>query len=106
MGSRTSEQHGQLLRELNEERLAALTRIAGTLDGLIEQLKALRERLATTSAPVHARDIALYHELRNRARKYRWYLEVQREALGLRQHHILDEMYQIPAPLDGDAARA
>ena len=105
MGSRTSEQHGQLLRELNEERLAALTRIAGTLDGLIGQLNALRGRLAPATS-AHPRDVALYHELRSRARKYRWYLEVQREALGLRQHAILDEMYAIPEPLDGDSPGA
>jgi len=106
MGSRINEQHGQLLRELNEERLAALTRIAGTLDGLIEQLKALRGRLATTSGAAHARDVAMYRELRTRARKYRWYLEVQREAIGLRQHHIIDEMYAIPEALDGDSPGA
>jgi hypothetical protein len=31
--------------------------------------------------------------------KYRWYLEVQREAIGLRQHQHLDEFYPIP-PLE------
>lgn len=30
---------------------------------------------------------------------YRWYLEVQREALGLRRHHVLDELYPIPEPI-------
>ena len=106
MPSRTSEQHGRLLKELNEERLAALTRIAGTLDGLIEQLKALRTKLHTAPASSRERDVAMYRELRSRARKYRWYLEVQREALGLRHHAIIDEMYPIPGPLDGDAAGA
>jgi hypothetical protein len=106
MGSRINDQHEHLLRELHEERVAALTRIAGTLEGLIEQLKALRARLATTSGVAHARDLAMYRELRIQARKYRWYLDVQREALGLRHHRILDEMYEIPEALDGDSPGA
>jgi len=31
--------------------------------------------------------------------QYRWYLEVQREAMGLRHHHRLDEFYRIPPDL-------
>ena len=70
--------HKQLLRELNEERVAALRRISGTLESLIGQLHASRERV------------------RARALKYRWYLEVQREALGIRRHEALDEFYKVP----------
>ena len=85
MGSRTNEQHGQLLKELNEERLAALTRISGTLEALIAQLR-------------EERDPDKHEDLRRRAHKYRWYLEVQREALGIRHHRMLDELYEIPSP--------
>jgi hypothetical protein len=38
-------------------------------------------------------------ELRERARRYRWYLEVQRESVGLTRHEALDELYPIPGPL-------
>jgi hypothetical protein len=31
--------------------------------------------------------------------RYRWYLEVQREALGLHPDHRLDEFYRIPEPI-------
>jgi len=84
MGLRTNErQHGQLLKELNEERLAALTRISRTLESLIAQLQ--------SEPDPHKRA-----ELRHSAARYRWYLEVQREALGMRDHRLLDEFYRIP----------
>jgi hypothetical protein len=43
-----------------------------------------------------ARAVSRYRELRAHAVRYRWYLEVQREAIGLRHHHRLDEFYRIP----------
>jgi len=99
MGSRTADNHALLLKELNEERLAALTRISGTLESLITQLQQLRERIPAGHASARERDLATYRQLRQRARKYRWYLEVQREALGMRQHRILDQVFVIPGPL-------
>jgi hypothetical protein len=96
----TARQHDQLLRELNEERAAALRRISGTLESLIAQLRDLRSRIAELDGPARAREVAAYRDLRRRAVRYRWYLEVQREAIGLRQHHGLDEFYEIPAPVE------
>lgn len=99
MGLRTADNHAQLLKELNEERIAALTRISGTLESLIGQLKQIREHLPTRHSSVRERDLTTYRALHERARKYRWYLEVQREALGLRHHRVLDELYVIPEAL-------
>jgi hypothetical protein len=96
----TAQQHDQILRELNEERAAALLRISRTLEALIAQLRASRERLAHAQGSDRPREVAAYRDLRREALRYRWYLEVQREALGLRQHHRLDEFYPIPAPLE------
>jgi hypothetical protein len=92
----TRSQHTQLLKELQEERAAALARISRRLERLIEQLSATREQIAHACDDDRARDVAAYRELRKEAVKYRWYLEVQREAVGLRQHHRLDEFYPIP----------
>src|SRR5262245_34069873 len=92
-----SEEHKQLLRELNEERAAALRRISGTLESLIQQLDASRDRLRRASGPNRERELTACRDLRARAVKYRWYLEVQREALGIRQHDMLDEFYKVPA---------
>jgi hypothetical protein len=96
-GREPSEKHKELLRELNEERAAALLRISRTLESLILQLRAARERVRGTSGPEREREVAAWHSLRARAVKYRWYLEVQREALGMRRHDVLDEFYEVPA---------
>ena len=89
-------QHQSLLKELQEERAAALARISRRLERLLGQLHATREQIAHGSDTDRARDLAAYRELHKEAVKYRWYLEVQREAIGLRQHQHLDEFYQIP----------
>jgi hypothetical protein len=93
--------HQSLLKELQEERAAALARISRRLERLIEQCEATRERIAhrgdtDRSDEDRARDLAAYRELREQAVKYRWYLEVQRDAIGLRNHQRLDEFYRIP----------
>jgi hypothetical protein len=95
----TRTQHAELLRQLQEERAAALGRISRRLEFLITQLQALREQIAHAPAEDRARTLAAYRELRRQAVKYRWYLEVQRESVGLRHHQGLDEFYAIP-PLE------
>ena len=89
--------HDQLRRELAEERAAALLRISRTLESLINQLDVLAARIA--SGGRQAADVAAYRDVRGEALRYRWYLEVQREALGIRQHRVLDEFYRIPGPI-------
>ena len=93
---RTRRRHDGLLRELQEERAAALARISRRLERLLDQLQATREQIARDRDEDRARNIAAYRELHREAVKYRWYLEVQREAIGLRQHQHLDEFYPIP----------
>ena len=93
---RTRRRHDGLLRELQEERAAALARISRRLERLLDQLQSTREQIARGRDEDRARNIAAYRELHREAVKYRWYLEVQREAIGLRQHQHLDEFYRIP----------
>lgn len=92
-----NEGHKQLLRELQEERVWALKRISSTLETLVHELDVSRERVRRATGPGREREVAKWRELRAQAIKYRWYLEVQREALGLRGHDVLDEFYQVPA---------
>jgi hypothetical protein len=105
----TEEGFERITRELNEERAAALRRISRTLESLIDQMHAIRARIESTrsllstrpmDAAERSQEIALYADLRRKALQYRWYLEVQREALGLRYHHRLDEFYKIPGAID------
>lgn len=85
--------------ELARERAAALTRIAGTLETLLDRLNALGAELRERPDADRASRLAAYAALRSDAVRYRWYLEVQREALGLRRHDPLDRLYPIPPPL-------
>ena len=96
---RTAETHDRIAWELNEERVAALRRISQTLESLIAQLHQAREAIDAGGHRERARAAAAYRDLRARAVQYRWFLEVQREAMGLRHHHRLDEFYKIPPDL-------
>jgi hypothetical protein len=90
----------RLTRELTEERASALRRISRMLESLIDELHGIRARVESLEVPDRARERAAYDEVRRQALLYRWYLEVQRDALGLHQHDRLDEFYKVPGPLD------
>lgn len=92
----TAERHGRIELELQEERTAALVRISRTLESLIEQLHTLLPHVAQLHWSDRSPELAQYRELRRHAVRYRWYFEVQRESLGLRPDHRLDEFYRIP----------
>ena len=90
---------GKLEQEIQQERAAALGRIARTLEALLGRLEMIRQRADTVSGPVRETVVAEHAEVRAQATTYRWYLEVQREAVGLRRHDTLDDIYPIPPPL-------
>jgi len=95
-----SDRHDQLLREIAEERVAALTRIARHLEQRIQALNDMRAGFTEVSGDARTALLHRYRELRRDALRYRWYLDVQREALGLRPHETVDEYYGVPGPLD------
>ena len=95
----TAERQGRIELELMEERAAALRRISETLESLIEQLQALRGRIGDVHWSSPAPEVTEYREVRRRAVRYRWYLEVQRESVGLRRHDTLDAIYPVPPAL-------
>jgi hypothetical protein len=82
-------------RELQSERAAALARIAGRLSDLVARLAEMRAHFPSQPVAARTAQVAAYRAVRAEARLYRWYLEVQREALGLRRHDGLDEHYPI-----------
>jgi hypothetical protein len=101
MGFREAAQrHDRVLQELNEERAAALRRIGRTLESLIRQARESAERVDGLAGAERERELRRYRETRRRAVRYRWYLEVQREAVGMRHHGVLDEFYRVPGPID------
>ena len=101
MGSRTGQAYEDLQRELGRERAGALGRIGRTLEALLARLAELRGQWQTAGQEQRRAIARDYAGCRAEARQYRWYLEVQREAVGLRHHHDLDRAYPIPPPLDG-----
>jgi hypothetical protein len=98
--SDTHRSHDALLQELAAERVAALSRIARTLESLIAELVELRLRVSSARGAERGRALEHYRGVRERALEYRWYLEVQREAMGLRHHPAVDEHYAVPGPID------
>jgi hypothetical protein len=96
MRPETLQSFGRIERELQEERASALGRIGRTLQELLARLESLRATLELTPRSERDRLIKQYRETWERAKTYRWYLEVQREAIGLRRHERLDEMYPLP----------
>jgi len=98
-GSRTADGLAHTEREIRAEQATALARIAETLEGLLCESE--RRRLAFGSLDGGERRSARaeYEALRRRVVLYRWYLEVQREAVGLWRHDDLDRFYPLPPPL-------
>lgn len=97
---RREEPFAQIEQELQQERAAALARIAGRLGELVARLAEVRAEWDGLLPGDRPAWLASYRRLREEARLYRWYLEVQREAVGLRRHDDLDAHYPIPESLE------
>jgi hypothetical protein len=95
------ESFARVEEELQQERAAALARIAGRLGELVARLGEARAEWAHLPPERRPECLSRFRLLQEEARLYRWYLEVQREAVGLRHHDGLDELYPIPESLEG-----
>jgi len=96
---RTAEGLARTEAELRAEKAAALARIAGTLEGLLADLQWRRNGFGRLPSEERGPAAEAYDALREQARLYRWYLVVQREALGLFRHDDVDRHYPLPEPL-------
>jgi len=86
-----AEMLGRTEMELRSEMAASLGRIGRTLQNLILQLREIRD-----SVEIGEQKRKLYLELRQQAQLYYWYLIVQREAIGIRNHDSVIQDYRIP----------
>jgi hypothetical protein len=82
--------------EMREEMAVALGRIGRTLTELLIDLQKLSDEIRSSTGKVKEDRLRSYAEFRKRAKLYYWYLMVQREAVGLRNHEILPQLYPIP----------
>jgi hypothetical protein len=92
--------HERVEEEFVRERAAALRRIGGRLEELVTELVRYRTLAAQLEGEGRERARAAFNRVRAEAGLYRWYLEVQREAVGVRGHGRLDEIYPMPAALE------
>jgi uncharacterized protein YicC (UPF0701 family) len=85
--------------EMQAEKASALRRLGARIESLLAELAQLERELPTLRGPKRAQCVARHKELRAEAEKQRWYLVIQREAMGLRQHADLDDIYPLPPAL-------
>ena len=102
--SRLQETHRRINAELSQEKAAALGRAGERLEAALSHAAKLSRRLdATANLEEQERLLGEYESARLRALHARLALLIQREALGLRQHKIVDQKF--PEPPRRTAAR-
>jgi hypothetical protein len=86
--------------EMQSEKASALRRVALRLESLLAELQETERALRGLSGAARGRFVERHRELRGEAEKQRWYLIVQREAMGLRHHGDIYELYRLPNPVE------
>lgn len=86
--------HGAVVKEIQGERASSLARITERLEGALLELAEADARLA--ARPRDRTLAALRAEALAHAAERLWFVVIQREALGLSRHDVLDEVYRIP----------
>lgn len=83
--------------EMRKEKVSSLRRVAGKLESVLEDLRQLEGELPAAPPKERPRYLERHRDLRAEAEKFRWYLMVQREAIGLTNHDDVLQQYPIPA---------
>lgn len=86
--------------EMRRETVSSLRMVGRKLEDLLEELGRLEAEVAAASGAHREAKAASYRELRKQAEHQRWCLIVQREAMGLRIHKVIDELYPLPPRID------
>lgn len=99
MSRETAREAGaRLAREIAQEKAAALGRAGERLQAALDDAAALAARVHAAVDPMaRAALVRDYDAARARARAARLALVVQREAIGLRHHRVVDQLF--PEPL-------
>jgi hypothetical protein len=85
---------------LKAEAASGLKSLGHALDKHITELKRMREQVQALKGPAREAKLAEYRKLRGETEQRRWYLIVQREAMGLYHHADVEELYRVPPALD------
>ena len=94
------ETHRRIQAEIAAEKAAALGRAGEQLEAALHEVDACAIRLRSALDPdERASHAEAYQHARSRALQARLRLVIQREALGLRRHAVVDQQYPEPPPL-------
>jgi hypothetical protein len=85
--------------EIRGEKAQAIGRAARSFEHELERLRAFEDRLSAASVAERVALSSEHQAMRRRVARRLWFLIVHREALGLRRHESLYELYQIPPSL-------
>lgn len=98
--SRREETQGRIQAEIAGEKAAALGRAGEQLEAALREVAARATRLRAALDSAEAATYAdAYQQARVRALQARLTLLIQREALGLRRHAVVDQQFPEPPPL-------
>lgn len=93
--NRRGESMRRVENEIQAEKAAALGRAGERLEAALGELRDLERAVGDTP---NESVCAAYRAARERARTARLYLLIQREAVGLRSHRVVDQQFPEPAP--------
>ncbi len=85
--------------EIRGEKAQALGRTARAFERVLDRLRAFEEQLSALPLVEQAKLEPEHQALRTQAARRLWFLIVHREAIGLRCHESLYEVYRIPRSL-------
>jgi hypothetical protein len=95
--TRLQDSHRRINAEIAQEKAAALGRAGERLEAALAHVTALGRQLDQAPDPnEHARLLGEYESARMRAIHARLALVIQREALGLRHHRIVEQKFPEP----------
>ena len=98
---RTRDAHGRIEKEIAAEKAAALGRAGERLEAALHDAREAAKRLAGEDRDAARAELAAaYEQARARAQAARTALLIQREALGLRLHRVVDQVFPEPPALD------
>lgn len=99
---RPGEAHQRIEREIRAEKAAALGRAGERLEAALSEAANLAGRVRVSSGAERHALLGAYRAARARALQLRTHLLIQREAMGLRRHAVVDAQYPEPPVLADD----
>lgn len=97
--SRREEAFERTEQEIRAEKAATLGRAGERLEAALRLCVERREDYRRAPDPAREAALARYRDARRRALEARHTLIIQREAIGLRNHRLVDQQFPEPPPL-------